>query len=234
MTNKSWLGAIGFVGVLTAALLVGTLLYRGNKDTVSAGEVMEEAAQAQTELLQSVKPDSTLHVVFDEHDPSQVDVRRGPGWNPVNTRKEWWAYFSHSGTIEDFRAETTDIDTGELIRVVEYEDGTLTTTYSVVSETSSLPFTWSIPMLREQLIEATNISLGKVIVEADQPAVTTNVGGDTAYVVEEVQPYGVDRIFIDADDFRPVRVEVVENGIVVHATAMPVYEFVAGNVVPAG
>lgn len=234
MTNKTWIGAALFLFVLVASAIVGLQVFRGDgSEPALASGVLERAAQAQTELLASVRPNSTLHVVFTEYDPSKANLAPGPGVNPVNTQKEWWAYFDESGNIGGFRAETTDMDTAVLIRVVEWADGELVTSYSTQGETGSIPFTWSIDALRQQIINGTNISLNSVVAEADQPARAGELNGRAAYVIEEAKPYGTQRVFIDANDYRPVKVEIVERGTVANSTAMPVYEFLEGNQVPA-
>jgi len=235
MTNKSWLGAALFVLVLVGAVVTGTRVMRGGDDKpANAQEVIDKATQAQTAFLDSVKPDSTVHIVIQERDPSKVNVDRGPGWNPVNAQKDWWAYFDAEGNLVEMRIETTDMDTGEVIRTVEYVDGGLKTTYSLFDESGPpIPLTMTVQRLREQLSAATNASLDTLAVEAGAAIATEQVDGQTAYVLEEVAGRGVQRVFIDADSYLPVKVEAVEQGTVVGSTTVPVYEFVSGNAMPA-
>jgi hypothetical protein len=233
MTNKTWIGAALFVLVLAGALIATTLVIRrGDDKSANAQEVIDRATQAQTAFLDSVKPDSTVHIVIQEYDPGKVNVDRGPGWNPVNAQRDWWSYFDPNGTLIEMRIETSDMDTGEVIRVVEYIEGALTTTYSLFDESGSVPMTMTIDRLREQLAAATNASLDTLAVDAGAAVATQQVDGEAAYVLEEATSRSVQRIFIDLDSYLPVKVEVERDGELVGSTAVPVYEFTEGNSMP--
>ena len=72
----------------------------------------------------------------------------------------------------------------------------------------------------------------QVAVEAGAAAVTQQLDGRDAYVVEQPLGDGIQRVFIDADSYIPVKVEFVREGVVVNSTAVPLYEFTEGNTMP--
>ncbi|MEX2245797.1 MAG: hypothetical protein WEC75_03840 [Dehalococcoidia bacterium] len=233
MTNKTWIGAAIFVLAVAAALVTLQLVRSGDGKPVLASEIVERATQVQTELLSAVRPDSTLHVVFVEHDPLKAGLPRGPGWNAVNAQKEWWAYFGQDGRMEAFRAESRDMESGELYRVVEWMDGELVTTFSTIGESSRVSFpSWTVEALRQQIIEGSNVALDKVVAGADDPALQAEADGRTVFVVEEVDTFGTEGVYIDAEDYRPLKVEILRDGEVVNTTAMPTFELLQGNHLP--
>ncbi len=218
-------GAALAAGVVVAVVVVTV---QGGGETVSAQEVADRAAQVQTDLLDQIAPDTTLHAVRTEYEYRPPES----GVGPTHRRSEYWEYFGADGQLATLRTEVRDEVSGSLLSTGEWVDGEMVFTDAVTGEVNTYPLDSSIESLRATLSEATNATSGEVL-KPDAAPERTQVDGKPAYVVEMVSEGVSTRMVIDEESFRPVQFESEKDGMVVASGTMPVFEILDGNAVPA-
>ena len=215
------------LGVVVAGVLAAMQL--SGSESVSAKTVAQRAEAARSSLVAGLGADSTLHIVQVAYDPH--DLPPGPFVLPDHYRLEWWAYFGADGRLADFRSETRDEGTGEVVQSANLINSDLVITDTHSGQTSVIKgFQASAADIEERIVGAQSETAA--LVAPDAAATSARVDGSDTYVVEATGSGGkVRRAYIDKADYREVKWEIIANGDVAQSMANPVFEALPGDAI---